>query len=253
MPRWVYHVRPAAGQLAPHVGDIGGHDRAGPAEVVVPDVGEQLRPGQHPAGVEHQVAQQPELGRGEFDQVTGAADLVAVLVQFDVGEREHRPRGRRPGAAQHGPDPGRQFLQPERLGQVVVAADGQPVHLVRLGVPGGQEDHRYPQAVPAQPGDHLEPVGVGQHHIQHDQVERAVPGQPQRARAVLRRGHLKAQEPQRGGHSLAQERLVINHQQFPLARGQAGRGVRHRLAPLSSRSYDHVNTSIRAEFRVSSV
>jgi hypothetical protein len=110
-----------------------------------------------------------------------------------------------------------------------------PVTFVGLGVPGGQEDHRNPQAVPPQPRHDLEPVGVGQHHIQHDQVERAVPGQSQRARAVLRSGHLEAQESQRGRDRLAQERLVVHYEQFPLAGGQARRCLTHRRAPLPSR------------------
>ena len=39
--------------------------------------------------------------------------------------------------------------QAEGLGEVVVTAQGQPGHLVVLGVPGGQEDHRNPAALPA--------------------------------------------------------------------------------------------------------
>src|SRR5580704_11839827 len=43
-------VRPAAGQLAPQVGDVRRDHGAGPAEVVVPHVVKQLGPGKHPAG-----------------------------------------------------------------------------------------------------------------------------------------------------------------------------------------------------------
>src|ERR1022692_3189642 len=41
----VDHIGPVAGQLAPQVGDLGRHDGAGSAEVVVPHVIKQLRPG----------------------------------------------------------------------------------------------------------------------------------------------------------------------------------------------------------------
>src|SRR6185312_17011381 len=71
----VDHLRPVAGQLAPQVRDVGGDHCAGAAEVVVPDVVQELGPGQHPARVEHQVAQQAELGRGQLDQAAAAADL----------------------------------------------------------------------------------------------------------------------------------------------------------------------------------
>ena len=78
--------------------------------------------------------------------------LVATLAA--LGDRNQ-------DTAQHGADPGGQFLQAERLGHVVVPADREPGDLVVLGVPGGQEDHRDPVALPARPADDLEPVDVG--------------------------------------------------------------------------------------------
>jgi hypothetical protein len=62
----------------------------------------------------------------------------------------------------------------------------------------------------------LEPVDAGQHHVEDKQVEPAVPGQPQRVRAVLRGGHPEAEEAQRRGDGLPQERLVLHHEQVPL-------------------------------------
>ena len=54
------------------------------------------------------------------------ADLVRVLVQLEVGEDQPALVGRlAAGAAQDRPDPGHDLLQAERLGDVVVAADGQ--------------------------------------------------------------------------------------------------------------------------------
>jgi hypothetical protein len=218
-------IWPAAGQLAPQVGHVRGHHRAGTAEVVVPHVVQQLRPGEHAAWIEHEVAQQPELGGRQLDEAAGPVDLVVVLVEFEVGEDQDRLLGFGAGTAQHGADPGRQLLQAERLGHVVVAADGEPGDLVGLGVLRGQEDHRDAVAVPAQPAYDVEPVEVGQHHVQDNQVERAVPGQPQRVGAVGGGGHVEAQEPQRGGHRVAQERLVVDHQQLPVV----GRRVRCRV------------------------
>ena len=63
------------------------------------------------------------------DQVGHAHDAV-VLVLNGVG------------AAQDGADAGDDLLQPEGLGDVVVAADGQPLDLVRHVVAGGQEEDR---------------------------------------------------------------------------------------------------------------
>jgi hypothetical protein len=86
---------------------------------------------------------------------------------------------------------------------------------------GGQEDHRNPVAVPAQPPHHLEAIGVRQHHVQHHQVERPLPSQAERLRTGSTGGHLEAEEPQRRRDRVPQERLVIDHQQ-PNGRG-AGR------------------------------
>src|SRR5699024_10822114 len=59
--------------LAAQVGDVGLHDRTVTAPVVGPHVIQDLCLGQHPAGVEHQVAQQGELGGGEVDLGAAAA------------------------------------------------------------------------------------------------------------------------------------------------------------------------------------
>ena len=75
---------------------------------------EQLGAGEHAVWVEHEVAQQPELGRRQLDEAPAAADLVAVLVEREVRGRQDRPGGRGAGAAQHGADPGDQFLEVER-------------------------------------------------------------------------------------------------------------------------------------------
>ncbi len=84
---------------------------------------------QHPARVAHQVAQQLELGRGQLDRVAAAGHLVAVLVQREVADDQHRVVvRRRDGAApaQQAAQPGDDLLEAERLGDVVVAAGGEP-------------------------------------------------------------------------------------------------------------------------------
>jgi hypothetical protein len=113
-----------------------------------------------------------------------------------------------------------QLFQAELLGHIVVAAQGEPGDLVVLGVPGSQEDDRQPATVPAQPPDHLEAVRVGQHHVEHDQVERPFPGQPECLGAGVRGGDLEAEEGERRGYRLAQERLVVDDQQAAVIGGR---------------------------------
>ena len=74
------------------------------------------------------------------------------------------------GPPQQGPGPGDDLGQGEGLGDVIVAADGQSRDLVLQGVAGRQEEHRCPDPVGAQPPGDLEPVEVGEHDIEHDQV-----------------------------------------------------------------------------------
>src|SRR5215469_14680472 len=236
-PLGVDHIGPVPGELASQVADVGRHHCARTAKVVVPDVVEYLRPGQHASGVEHQVAHQPELRRRKVDRVAGPADLVAVLIELDIGERQQGQRtGARPRASQYRSDPGREFLEPERLRHVIVAAEGEPGDLVRLRVPGGQEDHGNAAAIPAQPADDLESIRVGQHDIEHHQIEWPGSRLPQRVSRGIRRRHLEAEEAQRGRDGVAQEGLVVYHEQFAavmtavmaLASGQLSG---HRLAP----------------------
>jgi hypothetical protein len=67
-----------------------------PAEVVLPDVVQDLRLGQHPVGVEHQVAQELELGRRQLHALAGPVDLVRLLVELEVGEDQAGTAPRRP-------------------------------------------------------------------------------------------------------------------------------------------------------------
>ena len=75
-------------------------------EVVFPDMVEELGAGQHPPRVQHQVAQQLELGRRQLDRVAGHCDQVRGVVEFDVVEDEPLTVGvGMAGAAQDVPDP----------------------------------------------------------------------------------------------------------------------------------------------------
>src|SRR3954471_15138992 len=75
-------------ELLAQVADVRLEDARVAAEVVLPDVLEQLRAGEHAARVEHEVAQQPVLRRGQLDVLAVADHLVGVLVELDVLERQ---------------------------------------------------------------------------------------------------------------------------------------------------------------------
>ena len=79
---------PVRVELLAQVADVGLQHAAVAAEVVLPDVVEDLRAREDSARVEQQVAQQAVLGRRELDRRTGAVDLARVLVELDVLEDE---------------------------------------------------------------------------------------------------------------------------------------------------------------------
>ena len=76
-----------------------------------------------------------------------------VLVELEVVERDELAVlvGVAAGAAQHGADAGDDLLEAERLGDVVVAADGEALDLVVDRVAGGDEDDGQLAARLAQP------------------------------------------------------------------------------------------------------
>src|SRR2546423_6850000 len=67
--------------LLAQIGDVGLDDIVAPCEAVLPDVVQDLRLGQYPAGVQHQVAQQTELGGRQVQTLAGPPGFVRVLVQ----------------------------------------------------------------------------------------------------------------------------------------------------------------------------
>ncbi len=72
-------------------------------------------------------------------------------------------------APQHGAQPGHQLVEAERLGHVVVA-EREPRDLVLGGVAGGEEDDRHLVPHLAQPAADVDPLHVGEHDVEQDQV-----------------------------------------------------------------------------------
>ena len=71
--------------------------------------------------------------------------------------------------SEQGPDPRCQFPGAERLGDVVVGSEVQAGHAVGLVAPDGDEDDRNRRLGP-DAAQGLEPVHLGHHDVEHDQV-----------------------------------------------------------------------------------
>src|SRR3954471_23887601 len=113
-------------ELSSQIGDE--HlDRVGDRErVVAPDLVEQLLARDHEALVAHQVLEQLELPLREVDRPLPTGDLVRVRVEHEVAHPQRGHPARRPTPQQRA-QPGEQLLALERLDEVVVRADVEPL------------------------------------------------------------------------------------------------------------------------------
>ena len=81
---------------------------------------------------------------------------------------------RRP--AQHRFHPGQQLPNAERLDDIVVAPQTQPLHAVSLLSPGGQDDHWQRRPHLAHGLEDVEAGRPGQHEVEQNQIHRGVKG-----------------------------------------------------------------------------
>ena len=131
------------------------------------------------------------------------------------------------------PDAGQQFVEAERLGDVVVGAVVERLHLGGLVAAAGQHDDRDRGAGGADALDRLQAIDVGQAEIQHDQVGAAAAGVVDGGMAVAGLGHHVALRGQASAQEPADRRLVVDDEdaQGAGAEGHWGRsGDGRRLA-----------------------
>jgi len=112
-----------------------------------------------------------------------------------------------------GPHPGLQLQNVEGLGDVVVRPTLEADDLVGVLAAGGEHDDGHVGELPdAHTG--LEPVDLGHHQIQDDEIEGAAAGQLHRLLPVIARLHLVALALQVELDALDQHLLVVYHQYF---------------------------------------
>ena len=133
-----------------------------------------------------------------------------LLVERQVGEREHVPRQRALRAAEYRLHARDDLGEAERLGHVVVAAGAQRLDLVLGCVLRGQEKNRALEAALAEPPPDLDSVDVGEHPVEHDQVGLALGDETDRLASRCRLVHVVALVPERGGDRVDDRRLVVD-------------------------------------------
>src|SRR5215217_5589957 len=156
-------------ELPPQVGHEhldGVRDRE---RVVAPDPVEQLLARDHQPLVAHEVLEQLELALRELDLALAAAHLMGVGVEGEVADAQRGHAARRPPAQQR-PHPRQQLLALERLDEVVVRADVEPLDARVERVAGGQHQDRGVVLILAEPPGDVDAVHPGQAQVEHDEV-----------------------------------------------------------------------------------
>ena len=157
-------------------------DRSAAArEVPSPHVLQQCIAGKGDAGVFHEMKEQVELARRKRKRLAAAKRLVAHLGD---GKRPDRYLVARPlgalvapigGAAQQGTHAGNHLHHAVRLGEVLVGAAVEGGHNVELGAFRGHHDHGHARKARgiADAMEDFQPVGAGQHDVEHDHIGKA--------------------------------------------------------------------------------
>ena len=135
----------------------------------------------------------------------------AGLVEHQVADGEHRRRGRGGPPAQR-LHPGHQLLEGERLGQVVVGAELQPLDPVGDRAARGEHQHPGQRAGRDQRRADLVAVHAGQVPVEHDDVVAGHVGHLVALQTVVGDVHRHALAPQPARDRVAEVPLVFHHQ-----------------------------------------
>jgi hypothetical protein len=128
--------------------------------------------------------------------------------------------------AQQRVHPRRQLPHRERLGEIVVGANGETDQEIGFVVAGGQHEHTH-RSLRLNPPAHLEAVEPGQHDVEYHQVGLVGIGPGHRGRPVVRDRHVETFGPQPGGHRFGDRPFVLHHQNPPLACAHGGQPKDH--------------------------
>jgi hypothetical protein len=150
--------------------------------------------------------------------LVAAVDLVASLVEHDVGEAQHVPGERAARPAQDRLRACDDLGEAERLRDVVVSTRAQRLDLVLGRVLRRQEEDRGAVAVRAQAAAHLDPLDVGEHPVEDDQVGLAAADRVERGAA---RGRLLDVEAlvAEGRRDRVDDRGLVVDDEDPLSAG----------------------------------
>ena len=149
------------------------------------------------------------MGLRSIDDVADQ-DVVGVLVHRELAGADHRLLVGLHRAAQDRLDARDDLVEAERLGDVVVAAGVEARDLVFGLVLRGEEEDRRGVAGAAEALGDAEPVHVGEHHVEDDQVGLLLEDGRDRLGAVGHGLHLETRESEARDEQVADVRLVVD-------------------------------------------
>src|SRR3954462_11858066 len=193
---------------------------------VAPHAREQHVAREHPAGAARHRAGDLELNERGLEALLRQLHRALGRVHPQAGGLDRRlglaVAGRHAGAPQRGLHAQAELPHRERLCDGVVGAELEPEDLVDLLALGAEHDDRDALPLGAQPPADLEAVHLGQHHVEHDEVEGLL-GEARERLAPVRRVHdLIAVALEREGQERLDRLLVVDEED---ARGTVGHAV----------------------------
>ncbi len=114
-------------------------------------------------------------------------------------------------APEQRPQPGLELAQRERLDQVIVGPDVEPLHAVVNGVARGQHQDRSPVSGLAHAARHLVTVEAGHQDVEDHRVRRGAGEDVERLLSVGGERHVVAFQAQRTLERAAHRRLIVDH------------------------------------------
>src|SRR5262245_328511 len=183
---------------------------------------------QYTVGVSREQREQFELFRRQPNLVVATHDAVTAVVDGQVADLDALELGGLGfgDAPQRDADAGEQLFRAERLRHVVVRADVERRHLVRLAAARRQNDDRHLRML-ADPAAYLDTFQIWQTEIQDDQVGRMVDGDggARGFRAGAHDIHVVTARSQEGRDRPLNGHIVVNQQDPHRARHGTSAGT----------------------------
>jgi hypothetical protein len=147
-----------------HVDDVGQA-----LEALVPDVLDDHGAGEHAARMGGEVFEERVLLRGELDGFAGALHIVREAVHLEIADTQDTRTAHGPAAQQcfHADE---QFGEGEWLGEVVIGASLEVLHLFFCGITGCQDENRNLLVLTPDPAQDFGAAQDRQHEIENDEV-----------------------------------------------------------------------------------